>query len=316
MAVSVVIPNRNGKKLLKKNLPHLIEAMNNSTIKYEIIVVDDASTDDSKKFVNSNFPFIVLVELPRNSGFAIAANNGVKKARYNYVLLLNSDIRVEREFILPLLKFFRNSKTFAVSNRAMKDTSIALTKPHQWIFKYGFFKEVYAKEDQKAVYAFGASGGHSLFDKKKFLELGGFDELFSPFYYEDADLGYRAWKRGYCVYYEPNSVVYHEHQANIGSSFSTNYINFIVKRNMLLFMWKNLSDISFLISHIIFLPSHILLATFKNPICLIAFIAAIAKLPKIIKIRMKENQFTSKSDKDLQQIFTDQLNSAVNMPPV
>ena len=212
----------------------------------EYAVVDDASTDDSKKFVKTIFPLIKFIELAHNSGFSIAANHGVKNAQNNYVLLLNTDIKVEKDFLTPLLKYFKNDKTFAVSNRAMKNESIALTKPHQWIFKFGFFREVYSKKEKKAVYAFGASGGHSLFDRKKFLELGGFDEIFSPFYYEDADLGYRAWKRGYCVFYEPRSVVYHEHQSTIGNSFSKNYINFIVKRNMLVFLWKNLSDFSFI----------------------------------------------------------------------
>ena len=63
-------------------------------------------------------------------------------------------------------------------------------------------------------------GGSSAFDRRKFLELGGFDHLYRPFYYEDTDLGFMAWKRGWKVLYEPGSIVFHEHRGTIGKKFS------------------------------------------------------------------------------------------------
>src|SRR6185436_19093986 len=75
-----------------------------------------------------------------------------------------------------------------------------------------------------------------------FLELGGFDHVLAPFYLEDTDLGYLAWKRGWKVYYQPRSIVYHEHRGTIGKKFSYEYIQAVLKKNFILFCWKNIHE--------------------------------------------------------------------------
>jgi hypothetical protein len=95
-------------------------------------------------------------------------------------------------------------------------------------------------------------GGSCAFDRRKFLELGGFDELLAPFYMEDTDLGYLAWKRGWKVLYQPRSIVFHEHRGTIGKRFSRTYIDSIVQKNLLLFCWKNIHEWSRLAPHFIF----------------------------------------------------------------
>ena len=85
-------------------------------------------------------------------------------------------------------------------------------------------------------------GGSCAFDRDKFLELGGFDELLAPFYLEDTDLGYMAWKRGWKVLYQPRSVVYHEHRGTIGKRFREDQIQAVLKKNFLLFCWKNIHE--------------------------------------------------------------------------
>ena len=89
---------------------------------------------------------------------------------------------------------------------------------------------------------FYGGGGSCAFDRRKFLELGGFDELFRPFYLEDTDLGYQAWKRGWKVMYQPASVVYHEHRGTIGKKFSAAQIDAVLKKNFILFCWKNIHE--------------------------------------------------------------------------
>ena len=89
---------------------------------------------------------------------------------------------------------------------------------------------------------FYGGGGSCAFDRRKFLELGGFDELLRPFYLEDTDLGFMAWKRGWKVLYQPRSVVYHEHRGTIGKKFSQRYIQAILKKNFALFTWKNIHE--------------------------------------------------------------------------
>ena len=85
-------------------------------------------------------------------------------------------------------------------------------------------------------------GGSCAFDRRKFWELGGFDELLAPFYLEDTDLGYLAWKRGWKNLYQPASVVYHEHRGTIGRRFSEAHIQGVLKKNFLLFTWKNIHE--------------------------------------------------------------------------
>src|ERR1700757_2598796 len=87
---------------------------------------------------------------------------------------------------------------------------------------------------------------------RKFLELGGFDSLLRPFYLEDTDLGYQAWKRGWKVLYQPKSVVYHEHRGTIGKRFTESQIQAVLKKNFILFCWKNIHDWKKLISQFFF----------------------------------------------------------------
>ncbi len=99
---------------------------------------------------------------------------------------------------------------------------------------------------------FYGGGGSCAFDRRKFLELGGFDSLFHPFYLEDTDIGYMAWKRGWKVLYQPKSIVFHEHRGTIGKKFSSTFIESVVKKNFLLFCWKNIHETPRLVSHFFF----------------------------------------------------------------
>ena len=99
---------------------------------------------------------------------------------------------------------------------------------------------------------FYGGGGSCAFDRRKFLELGGFDDLLAPFYLEDTDLGYMAWKRGWKVLYQPRSVVHHEHRGTIGKRFSEAQIQSVLKKNFLLFCWKNIHEWRRLAAHFFF----------------------------------------------------------------
>src|SRR5262249_13491554 len=96
---------------------------------------------------------------------------------------------------------------------------------------------------------FYAGGGSSAYDRKKFLALGGFDSLYEPFYLEDTDISYMAWKRGWTIHYEPRSLVYHEHRATIGRRFEERTIRAVLKKNYLLFAWKNIHNWRWLLEH-------------------------------------------------------------------
>jgi GT2 family glycosyltransferase/glycosyltransferase involved in cell wall biosynthesis len=240
-SASIVIPNWNGKDLLAKYLPSVIEACRGS----EIIIVDNGSTDGSAAFLREKFPQVRVLALGRNLGFGGGSNAGIRAAKSDVVVLLNSDMRVEPDFLAPLLAGFSDDKVFAVS------CQIFFSDPQKKREETGLTEGWWAQGGLRVRHridlairdlypCFYGGGGSCAFDRQKFLELGGFDSLLAPFYLEDTDLGYMAWKRGWKVLYQPASRVYHEHRGTIGKRFSDAYIQRVLKKNFLLFTWRNI----------------------------------------------------------------------------
>jgi GT2 family glycosyltransferase len=247
---TVVIPNWNGKDLLAKYLPSVIEAMGGN----EIIVVDNGSADGSAEFVRETFPQVRVLALPQNLGFGGGSNAGFRAATNDIVVLLNSDMRVAPDFLAPLLEGFAAPDVFAVScqiffsdpNKTREETGLT----QAW-WQDGALRVRHRidGEIRDLFPCFYGGGGSCAFDRRKFLELGGFDELLAPFYLEDTDLGYMAWKRGWKVLYQPRSIVYHEHRGTIGKKFSYEYIQSVLNKNFLLFCQKNIHEWSKLGPH-------------------------------------------------------------------
>lgn len=245
-AASIVIPNWNGRDLLAKYLPSVLAAAEQRRGS-EVIVVDNGSTDGSAQFVLENYPNVRLVSLAENLGFGGGSNAGFEIARHDVVVLLNSDMRVERDFLTPLLDAFIDEKVFAVScqiffsdpNKKREETGLTEAWWQQGSLRVRHRIDPAIREPYPCFYG---GGGSCAFDRRKFQELGGFDPLLAPFYLEDTDLGYMAWKRGWTVFYQPASMVYHEHRGTIGKRFSEDYIQSVLKKNFLLFAWKNIHE--------------------------------------------------------------------------
>ena len=255
-AASVVIPNWNGQDLLEKYLPSVIQALAGNPAN-EILVVDNGSTDGSAAYVASAFPQVKLLALAANLGFGGGSNAGIRAAANNVVVLLNSDMRVAPDFLAPLLEGFADPAVFAVS------CQIFFADPHKLREETGLTQgwwqdgglRVRHRDDPaigELFPCFYPGGGSSAFDRRKFLELGGFDRLFEPFYLEDAALGYLAWKRGWKVLYQPRSVVYHEHRGTIGKNFRAAEIEAVLQKNYVLFCWKNIHEWRRLTAHFFF----------------------------------------------------------------
>lgn len=243
-SASVVIPNWNGKDLLEKYLPSVIKAMSGHP-RNEVIVVDNGSTDGSVDFLRQEFPGVRVIALKDNLGFGGGSNRGFAEANNDIVVLLNSDMRVAHGFLAPLLKGFNEPDVFAVS------CQIFFSDPQKLREETGLTQATWRRgvlelrhrldEEVTGLFpCFYGGGGSCAFDRRKFLALGGFDEVLRPFYLEDTDLGYAAWKRGWRVFYQPQSHVWHEHRGTIGKKFSPAYIHSIVRKNFVLFVWKNI----------------------------------------------------------------------------
>lgn len=286
MKFSIVIPNWNGQKLLEKNLPAVL-----LTEAQEIIIVDNGSTDGSKEYLKSQNLKLILNN--QNLGFARAVNQGVKAAKGEIVVLLNNDVAPEKDFLKPLEEDFQNEKVFAVS---LGEPQWSWAKG-KWI--KGFVEHEPGVKSKKPHISFWASGGSGAFRKKIWQKLGGFDEIFQPFYWEDIDLSYRAWKRGYKIIWEPRSVVHHQHEKTIGSSFSPSFVDFISQRNQLLFIWKNITDLKMLFAHKIFLWKRLL----TQPGYFKPFLAAWFKFPLLFPLWLKEFFQKKISDREIFKQF-------------
>ena len=117
--ISFVIPNRNGEKLLKENLPFLLSEIKNIECK-EIIIADDFSTDSSIAMIRKDFPEIRVITSEKPLGFSENCNKGVYETKYDTVVCLNTDVRVSSGFLAPLLKVLQEPEVFAVSPKILK----------------------------------------------------------------------------------------------------------------------------------------------------------------------------------------------------
>jgi GT2 family glycosyltransferase len=255
-AASLVIPNWNGRDLLERFVPSWLAAISGHPGS-EVLVVDNGSTDGSADWLRANYPQVRVLALDRNLGFGGGSNAGFRAAKNDIVVLLNSDMRVESDFLAPLLAGFTDEKVFAVSCQIF--LSDPTKRREETGLTDGWWKDgalrVTHREDPKVdclFPCFYGGGGSTAFDRRKFLALGGFDELLAPFYLEDTDIGFMGWKRGWKILYQPASVVYHEHRGTIGKKFSPAYIQSVLQKNYILYAWKNIHSWNRLASHFVF----------------------------------------------------------------
>jgi len=304
LIASIIIPNWNGKDLLAKCLPSVIKASECSDQVSEIIIVDDGSTDASVEFIKERFPKIRLISLKNNLGFGAACNTGVAASKSPVVILLNNDVSVKRDFVVPLLDCFADDSVFAVQPKILQwdtnelDGGINFGGIDKGYIRIKNEAETSKKEQvtQRCATLY-AIGGAMVFDRKKWGILGGFDSLYEPFCWEDIDICYRAQKRGWKVFYEPDSVVYHKHHATLHRFFAPDFIRKVETKNELLFTWKNIHDKDLFIRHFIFLPIRLLRAFILMDFIFIkALVMALTQLQDVYFKREREKASSIISD--------------------
>lgn len=260
MKVSVVIPNYNGKELLAKNIPHVLTSHHVD----EVIVVDDASTDESGAYLKKQFPEVILIEKATNHGFSTSVNLGVKAARGELVVLLNTDATPQKDFLEPVLPHFSNPRIFAVGCLDQSIEGNQTIERGRGIAKFARGFLMHGRGETNRTNTLWVTGGSGVFRKKLWEELKGLDPLYDPFYWEDIDLSYRAQKMGYHVVFESKSVVTHRHtEGAIKAHYSKDKICTIAYRNQFIFVWKNIRDTGLLLEHFLWLPYHFISALFR-----------------------------------------------------
>ena len=255
--VSIVIPTWNGRELLQMSLPPLRAALARHAPGGEIIVVDNGSADDTRAWVAAEFPEVRVIALPTNEGFAGATNRGARDSLHPTVILLNNDMVVEPDFILPLVEAMdAEPDAFGVScqidfidkNKPRWETGKVHAK---WAYGAVHLFHLDRWRDDNLYPVFFAGGGASAYDRAKFLALDGFDEaVFSPVYIEDVELGYRAWKRGWPSLFQPKSRVHHKHRGTTRRIWSEDQIYSFFVKNLAALVWKNVADRRLLAGHL------------------------------------------------------------------
>ena len=297
MNISIVIPNYNGEVLLKQNLKKVYDALLATPgEKKELIVADDNSRDSSLEILE-NFKTqysskeieVILVINKINKGFSSNVNSGVRVACGDIVLLLNTDVAPDEESFLPLLSHFDDPEVFAVGcmDRSIEEGKEVLRGRGIGRFERGFLLHNRGKHGKSSTLL--VSGGSGAFRRELWNKLGGLDEVYNPFYWEDIDLSYRAMKSGYKVLFEEKSVVTHEHEKGvIKKKFSPERVRVIVYRNQFIFVWKNITDSSLIAQHILWLPYHIGTAILRrDTIFLRGFFEALKRFPTVLSRRKR-----------------------------
>jgi GT2 family glycosyltransferase len=216
--VSLVIVNWNGRQFLDVCL-EAVRAQEG--VVFETILVDNASTDGSADHVAQRFPWVRVVRLAENRGFAGGNNAGVREARGRFVALLNNDTAAGPGWLRSLLGGVDEAAGFAlVSSRVvyMHDPDVVDSAGDGLLRWGGAFKHHHggpAADVGESREVFGVCGAACLMPKAVFDELGGFDEDFFASH-EDVDLSYRARLRGYRCRYVADSIVQHHGSATIG----------------------------------------------------------------------------------------------------
>lgn len=289
--ISVIIPAYKNKVQFLDYLKNNLSFLKNC----EVIVINDDPSESLAPDLKS-LKEVTLIENKKNLGFGRTVNIGVAAAQHRYLLLLNTDVKLTDSSFKHALSYFeKDPSLFAVSfGQKEKDGNLGGKNTFYW--KKGFF--YHAKADNLAFGPTGwAEGGSCLIDKTKFLELGGFDELFTPFYWEDTDLSYRAWKNGYRVLFDPKIMVEHHHSSTISQYIKSDYKDTIAARNHFIFIWKNITDNKLMNEHVFYLPYNLLYFAYKkNFFFLKGFFMALTLLFFIAK---KRNYRAIKNDREV-----------------
>lgn len=234
-SVSVVIPNYNGRHLLEEYLPYTYAAIAHAQITFEIIVVDDCSKDESVEFLKKEYPGIILIENPQNKGFSYSCNRGIEIARYELILLLNSDVKLTPAYFEDQWKYFMAWDTFGVMGRIIDmegdniQDAARIPKFNGLKLKTDYF--YYSDNSSSRLLTFYLSGANALINAEKLKQLGGFSEIFSPFYCEDMELCLRAWRLKWKCYYEHRSICRHQVSASTKNYETARWVKSVYFRN-------------------------------------------------------------------------------------
>lgn len=236
---SIIIPNWNGEDYIIDCL----DSLSNQSFKdFEVIVVDNGSTDNSLKLMEEKYPKVKIKKLSYNTGFAVAVNKGIKMSKAKYVVLINNDTYAEKNWLKELVETMEKTDYgFAASKMLFYDNRTHVNTAGDELTKYGWAKQIgFGMKDgtrfSKDKEIFSASGGSVIIRKSLFDQVGYFDEKFFA-YLEDVDWCFRAQLMGYKGLFVHTSKIYH-HVSATTKKLST-FGEYLTVRNTLAMIYKD-----------------------------------------------------------------------------
>ena len=274
--------------------------------------MEDAGGDDTIEWLASHYPDKVqILEHAQNQGFCTACQTGFEQARFPVVLLLNNDVRLEENCMAPLTAHFGDPEVFAVTGKMFNQKGdsvcnggkIGQFRRGMWSSYRNYDALASAKADFSFL-SFAAIGAFSAYDREKFLEIGGFDNLTAM--YEDVEISYRAWKRGWLVKYEPKSVAYHDARQTMERRFRPRSLDIMSRRSRILMHWMLLHDRRMLAIHIASMAGCLLFSwlwldwSFYR-----AVFAGLQNIGTVLRKRGQYRQTAVRSDRELRRLLDD-----------
>ena len=240
MQVTVIIPNYNGRHFLEE----CFDSLKIQNIPLKVIVIDNASEDESAKYIRDNYPDLTIIQNKKNIGFAAAVNQGIRASKTDYVFLLNNDTELEENCISNLVRcietdeniFAVSSKMIQFENRDLMDDAGDAYTILGWTKKVGNGRSPDLYNEEREV--FSACAGAAIYRRNILNEIGHFDENFFA-YLEDVDISYRARIHGYKSIYCPEAVVYHHGSGTSGSKHNAFKVKISARNNVYL-PYKNM----------------------------------------------------------------------------
>ena len=307
MTAEIFVLNYNGADLLRECLPSILEASKASPVSCPVTVIDNRSTDDSVEVLRNEFPEAKLY-LSKQNLVLCTFNEAVRQSAADVVLLLNNDLKTEKDFIAPLLEVFeKHHDAFLAAPQAYTfDRSRYEGSLSKMYFKRGLFgaeSRFQGFEEKVNKRNFTMQAGFGAYKRDLFLKLNGFDGLYLPGTVEDSDLCFRAWRIGYSCYYAPESRVYHKGQATFKKTFGRLRIAAMNQRNLYLFTWKNIREPRLLLRHLAWLIVRPLFFLLSGRVEFIwGLLWALLRLPNALARRFSDRSKPVRLDREIFQI--------------
>lgn len=237
--VAFVILNWNGKDFIEACLQSVFAQ---TYKKFKVIVVDNGSTDGSVELIQEKYPEVQLIPLNKNLGFGKGMNIGIKKAledeEVKYIILLNYDIKLDKQFLSEIVKYANNEKVGICAPKMLRMDNPRIIDSTGHVFSWGRIIDRGYNEIDKGQYdnrkdIVGACSGACLYKREMLEDIGLFDESYFV-YYEDAELSWRAYNRGWKATFVPTAIVYHGRKSAMKKDKDLAYkLKYLAHRNMI-----------------------------------------------------------------------------------